>query len=509
MKKAISYIRFSSSIQQYGDSLRRQARQINDWLEKHPEYELDDITYRDLGISAYNGTHATRGAFADFMEAVEQGCIIPGTVLLVESLDRLSREKIGEATDRLKNILLAGIEVVTLTDQTHYTISSLDDPYSLIKAILIAQRAYEESEIKSQRMRFAWQKKREEAAKTGKLITRSCPRWLKPDESGEHFVVINEYANSVNQVFKLRLRGHSLNAIAKTLNDKGVITLTGEYGVWNPSTIEKLLGNKAVIGTYTPSYRTMSKGVKEILNYFPSIISEKLFSEVQEIRLSPFGKDKTFDNPYLINIFRSIMRCKICGHSIIMTGITSTGTGYYVCPMRRLHRCDTPPIRRDLVDSYLINGVLAIANRINSVSDVQNMISLQERKIFDIHCKINHLIDALQVAPEVEALALKVKELNSNVTAEELLLKSLKSKSRDISSMSINSLDLEHKKDRERCRIFAGRHLNSINLDTRQKTCDLNLVSGLKIFNYPLYKEVVPDYLLNALPFADDGYLLL
>lgn len=129
-------------------------------MASNPEYELDDLTYQDLGLSAFNGAHAHRGALSDFLDAIEHGFIEKGTVLLVESLDRLSREKIGDATERLRHILKAGVEVITLSDQTHYDESSLDDPYFLIKAILIAQRANEESEIKSRRMKSVWQKKK-------------------------------------------------------------------------------------------------------------------------------------------------------------------------------------------------------------------------------------------------------------------------------------------------------------------------------------------------------------
>lgn len=79
--------------------------------------------------------------------------------MLVESLDRLSREKVGEAIERLKLILNHGIDVITLCDNTVYNIDSLNEPYSLIKAILIAQRANEESEIKSSRVKLSWKKK--------------------------------------------------------------------------------------------------------------------------------------------------------------------------------------------------------------------------------------------------------------------------------------------------------------------------------------------------------------
>ena len=54
--------------------------------------------------------------------------------MLVESLDRLSREKVGEAIERLKLILNHGIDVITLCDNTVYNIDSLNEPYSLIKA---------------------------------------------------------------------------------------------------------------------------------------------------------------------------------------------------------------------------------------------------------------------------------------------------------------------------------------------------------------------------------------
>ncbi len=141
-----------------GDSLNRQRRLIAEWLKVNSDYYLDTITYEDLGLSAFKGKHAQSGAFSEFLDAIEHGYILPGTTLLVESLDRLSREKVGEAIERLKLILNHGIDVITLCDNTVYNIDSLNEPYSLIKAILIAQRANEESEIKSSRVKLSWKK---------------------------------------------------------------------------------------------------------------------------------------------------------------------------------------------------------------------------------------------------------------------------------------------------------------------------------------------------------------
>ncbi|MBP2157109.1 recombinase family protein [Erwinia rhapontici] len=509
VKKAIAYIRFSSSSQQYGDSKRRQDRLIDEWISHNPGYELDEITYQDLGLSAYSGANASRGALADFIDAVEHGYIMRGTVLLVESLDRLSREKIGDATDRLKSILKCGIDVVTLTDHTRYTEESLDDPYSLIKAILIAQRANEESEIKSRRMRSAWQRKREDAEKTGKIITKSCPRWLKVSPGGDFFEPIPERVKSIVKIFKLRLKGHSLNGIVKILNDKKVETLTGEYGVWNPSTIEKLLGNKALIGTYVPSYQTMSKGVKDIPNYFPSVVPQKLFNDVQGIRLTPFGKDAVYDNPYLINIFRSLMECKKCGCSIIMSGIDKKGMGYYVCPMRRLHRCDTPAIRRDVVDGVLIGTLLFCLDWFQKNNNSSGNYVHLEKNLIEIQLKINRLIEALQIAPNVELLANKVRELNKELQAGEAKLRAMKSKGTPSNSSDISEMDLSERSNRERCRGYVLRRFEKIILDTSAGRCDVYIANGVKLLNFPLLKTLNKHSLISAIEYLDGDTLVL
>lgn len=460
-----------------------------------------------MGLSAFSGANALKGALSDFLDAVEHGYIQPGTALLVESLDRLSREKIGDATDRLKSILKAGVDVVTLSDHTRYTRDSLDDPYALIKAILIAQRANEESETKSRRMRSAWQKKREDAEKSGKLITRACPRWLKVSSDGDSFEIIEEHKKTILKIFKLRLKGHSLNGITKILNDKSIVTLTGEVGRWNPSTIERLLGNKALNGTYVPSYQTMSKGVKEITGYFPVVVPNKLFNDVQNVRLAPYGRTKNSDNPYLINIFRSVLRCKCCGRSIIMSGIDNRGMGYYVCPMRRLHRCDTPPIRRDVVDDILIGTIVYSMDWFQHNYSLNGVVKQLEAKLIELQIKISRLIEALQVAPDVEQLAGKVRELNKELRAGELKLRTMKAKSAISTSIDIPLLDLSDVNNRERCREYVMKRLDKVDLDTAGGRCDIHMTSGIRLLNFPLNKKISHENLINALEYMDEGVL--
>ena len=87
-KKAYSYIRFSTPEQLKGDSLRRQ-------LESSRKYALEhnlvlDESLRDLGVSAFKGKNATEGALKRFMELIDAGQVEQGSILILESLDRLS-----------------------------------------------------------------------------------------------------------------------------------------------------------------------------------------------------------------------------------------------------------------------------------------------------------------------------------------------------------------------------------------------------------------------------------
>lgn len=209
MPKAIFYIRFSKEIQLVGDSTKRQSKYINDWLKRNPDYYLDEsLRFQDLGISGYSGANAKSSAFEEFLAAVDSGYVEAGSVLLVESLDRVSRQDIDSAVEQLRKILRAGVEVVTLVGNEWHTKESLKDSLSMIKAMLVMERAHEESAMKSTRLRSVWAGKRERAAK-GETISKRCAAWLKVSEDRLQFEFIPENVKAVQRVFQLRLEGYT------------------------------------------------------------------------------------------------------------------------------------------------------------------------------------------------------------------------------------------------------------------------------------------------------------
>ncbi len=153
--KAYSYIRMSTPEQMKGDSLRRQLAKTRRYAE---DQHLDLIeSFDDLGVSAFRGSNAELGALATFKKLVEDGDIEPGSYLIVESMDRLSRQRVMDAFLQLADIVRRGIHLVTLDDGQTYSEKTLDsEPFKLFIALGAMARAHEESRRKSGLLSDAW-----------------------------------------------------------------------------------------------------------------------------------------------------------------------------------------------------------------------------------------------------------------------------------------------------------------------------------------------------------------
>jgi hypothetical protein len=107
-----------------------------------PRYAADhglvldtDLNLTDLGVSAYRGKNAKTGSLSVFLKAVEDGTVPRGSFLLVENIDRLTRDDIPDATMLLMQIINAGIVVVTLTNREQYSRERLrEEPYDYVES---------------------------------------------------------------------------------------------------------------------------------------------------------------------------------------------------------------------------------------------------------------------------------------------------------------------------------------------------------------------------------------
>src|SRR6516225_7519375 len=123
--------------------------------------------------------NSVEGNLAEFLDLVKGGSVPRGSVLLIESIDRLSRDQIIPARNLLESILLAGIDVHTLQPERIYTSKSLEDVQSLILMILEFSRAHDYSQQLGNRISAAWSSKREKAKTNQTPLSKCPPAWLR------------------------------------------------------------------------------------------------------------------------------------------------------------------------------------------------------------------------------------------------------------------------------------------------------------------------------------------
>lgn len=322
MPIAYSYLRFSSARQEQGDSLRRQEKLAETYAQKHNLQLNTTLTLRDLGVSAFKGAHLEKGALGSFVRAIDEGIVTPGSYLLVENLDRLSRQEVDVALEFFLSITRKGIIIVTLDDDMVYSSENIRANWTkLIVALAIMAGAHEQSLNKARRIGEAWENKRANAAT--KRLTKMCPDWLRPTETG--WEVIEEKASGVRRAFELCAEGYGKSSIAKLLNQEQIPALS-DAG-WHPNTVQKLLSSRTVIGefqAYTGRHPNRVPAGDPVPNYYPRIVDEDLWLRSQRPKKSGGGKGYK----EMVNVFRGLLRCPICNGAITTYSSTRQGVSH-------------------------------------------------------------------------------------------------------------------------------------------------------------------------------------
>jgi DNA invertase Pin-like site-specific DNA recombinase len=271
---AYSYIRFSHPSQAEGDSVRRQTDAAAKWCQRNAIHLDTATTFRDLGRSAYTGSHRTnpdRNALAAFLKLVEQGKIARGAYLIIENLDRLSREHIQPALLLALNLLQAGIRIVQLTP-TELVFDDSSDTLPVMMMMMELSRGHSESAIKSERVKAAWEERRRQTRENGTILTRALPAWIEERDGKLH--LIEERAAVIKRIFQLRAAGYGCSSIVKRLTTDGVppfgqrvlrpgMRRSQFSGRWTVPYVAMILADRRVVGELQPMTRRKKKQTEE------------------------------------------------------------------------------------------------------------------------------------------------------------------------------------------------------------------------------------------------------
>jgi DNA invertase Pin-like site-specific DNA recombinase len=377
MAKGYSYIRFSTPEQAKGHSKSRQTESCERFCADH-EIDLardEEYTFFDSGKSAFSGDHVSdNGQLARFLKMVESGAIERGSYLIVESLDRLSREHVMEALPRFMALLRAGINIVTLADSKVY--DSKTNIMEIMYSVMIMGRAHDESSTKAMRLGAAWKAKQEKARIEKAPIGNACPQWLRYSKDGQCYEIREDRASSVQRVFDLAIAGYGKAVIAKMLNAEGIAAFKG--GTWGASSVDKLLNNRAVLGEYLPHSKA-GKSKREpigapIEGYFPAIIDSATFyaarAAIEGRRVSKATKQSK-----RCNVWQGIARCWHCDSPmhLINKGSTPKGNTYLACAKSRKGLCNAKMVRLDRSE-LVVREVLAKVDSLALVQDASTKI---------------------------------------------------------------------------------------------------------------------------------------
>lgn len=318
--RVYSYLRFSDPKQAAGSSADRQLEYAKRWATERGMTLDAALSMQDEGLSAYHQRHVTRGALGVFLQAVDDGRIPKGSVLIVEGLDRLSRAEPIQAQAQLAQIINAGITVVTASDGREYNRAGLKaQPMDLVYSLLVMIRAHEESDTKSKRVRAAIHRQCQGwIAGTWRGVVRNGrdPHWLH--YNGTAFQLVEERAVAVRLALTMFREGHGAVRIMRELAERDLQFTNGG----NPSSqLYRTIRNRALIGEKVLEVEGQEYRLE---GYYPPLISPAEFADLQQTTGQRVRQKGTGEIPGLLTGMR-LAYCGYCGSAVVAQNLMNRG----------------------------------------------------------------------------------------------------------------------------------------------------------------------------------------
>jgi DNA invertase Pin-like site-specific DNA recombinase len=430
--KVYSYRRFSSGRQASGHSLERQTESARRWCRERG-LELDEgLALADLGVSAYSSDNVARGALAGFLTAAESGRIPKGSILLVESLDRLSRAAIPEAVGLLTSIVRAGIRVVSLIDGHEWNEKTIEDTTSFLLSVLLFSRAHEESSTKAKRVSEQFQKKRRSGIPV--VSFGHGPGWVTPQQDRAGWQLDTEKAKVVVRIFELAAAGQGGISIARQANQEGLQlpwrVRKNTSARWEHTGVSRLLRDRRTLGEWQPKRMVAGKLTADgdpVPNYFPRVISEELWFRVQSALGGRIGPVRI--RGVKADIFSGLFYCA-CGERMDRKAPAGRGYPRYYCLGRKngASECIAVSERALLgpVISMIAQAEQSAFNPSTAVEVTREELKCNEAKLADIEFRAARVLDSLEESGHSPLILDRLKALEREKSETETAIKRAK-----------------------------------------------------------------------------------
>lgn len=328
------------------NSICSQRDLIDSFIQKHRDMAIYD-TYVDDG---WSGVDFNRPGFKRMMKDIEAGHV---NCIIVKDLSRLGRDYIEAGRLIQRTFPAFSVRFIAITDD----FDTLTADYNETSLVLPMKNFVNDSYCRdiSAKVRSHQRIKRER----GEFIGAFCVYGYKRSEENRHILIPDAYAaDIVRQIFFWKLEGYSANAIAKRLNQWGILSPmeykkhqgenfrtgfpTGVTTKWSAVAVKRILVNEVYMGNLVQgkeeriNYKIKKNREKpkeewvRVENTHAAIVSKEDFAIVQEllqVEVRPIRGEK---RPHL---YSGLLFCGDCKAPMVRRVIRYKGrdTVHFIC----------------------------------------------------------------------------------------------------------------------------------------------------------------------------------
>ena len=407
----VIYARYSTDSQRE-ESIEGQLRECMEFAERQGITVVGQ--YIDRALSAKTDDRP------DFQRMIKDSAKRLFDVVIVWKLDRFSRNRYDSA--RYKSVLKKnGIRVISAKENIS------DRPEGiLLEAMLEGYAEYFSADLSEKVLRGMT----ENALKCKSNGSR-MPFGYKTDNQ-QNYLLNEDTAPIVKEVFIRYADGETITSIINDLNERGLRTTSGTP--FNRNSFSTLLHNRKYIGEYKFNDVVIPNGV-------PSIISEELFTRVQQ-RLASNKKMPARSKAKVEYLLTTKLYCGECGGFMVgESGTNRHGNTYYYykCANSKHKKgCNKKPVKKAWIEQLVVDYTMKYALTDTAIEHIaEAIIELQQEedaglpmlrsRLLDVTKAIDNMLNAIQMGvitpstkERLEKLEADKVELEINIARESM-----------------------------------------------------------------------------------------
>ena len=373
------YVRLSRDDDNEGDSnsIAHQIAILTKYIKDNniTNYKV----YKDDG---YSGTNFNRPGFQEMLRDIENGLV---SMVVVKDMSRLGRNylEVGMYTE----IRFPEFDVRFVAVNDGVDSEREDNDFTPFRNIINEWYAKDTSK-KIKAVNRA-------KARAGEHLTSNVPYgYIKNPDNPKQWIIDEESADVVREIFQLCLQGLKMNQIANILCARKVLIPTVYKSVngivnrnfneetkyfWNSDTVSRILANRCYAGD-TVNGKTTKKSFKIkkridlspeewqiVPNTHEAIIERETWELVQKIRQ---GRRRNVKHNHQIPVLSGHLFCADCGRKLYYVKPPEQAE-YYCCSgyRKRTHSCTGHHIRADVVEQILIRQINDVMKFVSEYED--------------------------------------------------------------------------------------------------------------------------------------------